>query len=78
MVVTPLLEPLELSAHDVDGKFEPSQQALPIVPGATLVGIGGIDVCPLRFCDLCEQAGKVAMDRGQLAGDLSQRPSELL
>ena len=78
MVVTALLDPLELSAHHVDGKLEPSQQPLPIAALADLRNVVGLGPYLPGFGYVREHAGEAAMNRGELAGDLSQRTHELL
>jgi hypothetical protein len=77
-VVVALLDSLELSTHHINGKLEPSQQSLAVFARTSLGSVIGVGSYLLKLGDVREQAGEVLMDRGELAGDLSQRPSELV
>jgi hypothetical protein len=78
LVVLALLDPLELSAHHVDSKLEASQQSLPIVTLPDLRSVVCVGAYLPRFGHVREHTGEVAMNRGELAGDLSQAARQLL
>jgi hypothetical protein len=77
-VVLALLDPLELSAHHVNGKLEPSQQSLPVVALWNLRTILCVGAYLPGFGCVPEQPDETAMNRGKLAGDLPQRARQLL